>query len=118
LSDKEKDQDQDNATEDQQIEDAEVVEELPAEDVESDVDADENQPSDEAAEEVQESDQAEVLTDPSEVQLPAQQKSSVIPMVIGGAVAAALGFGAAVALGVTGGSQPSTYAQETSALKA
>jgi len=116
LSDKEKNQDQDNATEDQQIEDAEVVEELHAEDVESDVEADEDQPSDEAAEEVQESDQAEVLTDPSEVQLPAQQKSSVIPMVIGGAVAAALGFGAAVALGVTGGSQPSTYAQETRAL--
>ena len=116
MSDKEKDQDQDNATEDQQIEDAEVVEELPAEDVESDVDADEKQPSDEAAEEVQESDQAEVLTDPSEVQLPPQQKSSVIPMVIGGAVAAALGFGAAVTLGVTGGSQPSAYAQETRAL--
>ena len=116
MSDKEKNQDQDNATEDQQIEDAEVVEELHAEDVESDVEADEDQPSDEAAEEVQESDQAEVLTDPSEVQLPAQQKSSVIPMVIGGAVAAALGFGAAVALGVTGGSQPSTYAQETRAL--
>jgi len=116
LSDKEKNQDQDNATEDQQIEDAEVVEELHAEDVESDVEADEDQPSDEAAEEVQESDQAEVLTDPSEVQLPAQQKSSVIPMVIGGAVAAALGFGAAVALGVTGGSQPSAYALETRAL--
>ena len=116
MSDKEKNQDQDNATEDQQIEDAEVVEELHAEDVESDVEADEDQPSDEAAEEVQESDQAEVLTDPSEVQLPAQQKSSVIPMVIGGAVAAALGFGAAVVLGVTGGSQPSAYAQETRAL--
>jgi len=116
LSDKEKNQDQDNATEDQQIEDAEVVEELHAEDVESDVEADEDQPSDEAAEEVQESDQAEVLTDPPEVQLPPQQKSSVIPMVIGGAVAAALGFGAAVVLGVTGGSQPSAYAQETRAL--
>lgn len=116
MSDKEKDQDQDIATEDQAIEDAEVVEELPSESAEPEPDEDENQTSDEAPEDAQEPDQAEVLTDPSEMQMLPQPKSSVMPMVIGGAVAAALGFGAAVALGLTGGSQPSAYDQESRAL--
>ncbi len=95
MSDNEKDkveaEDNDTSTEAVLIEDAEVVEEVAAEEV-SPEDASEPEPTvDDGT--------AEVAVDPSEMQPVAKPGNPLIPMVFGGIVAGAIGFGAATYLG-------------------
>ncbi len=113
MSDKEKDQDIPKENPAEPIEDAEIIEEVAAEVEEAPVEEPENQAEEVTEEETPE--EPEVLVDPSEMQMPPAQRSPIAPMIIGGVVAAAIGFGAATVLqfDLFGSNQPSAYAQET-----
>ena len=113
MSDKEKDQETPKDPAAEPIEDAVVVEEVAAEPEEDVAKEDENQAeeatNDEPAEE------AEVLVDPSDMQMPLAQRSPIVPMILGGAVAGAIGFVAATVLqlDLLGSGQPTAYELET-----
>lgn len=122
MSEKEKDQVQSEAQDDQVIEDAEIVDELSAEECSPEQEVVEERPDEDAGDEVASdpedsaSEEAEVLADPSDMQMPSTSRGPLLPMALGGAVAAALGFGAAFVLGLGTGNEPSAYQQETRVL--
>ena len=117
MSDKDKDLDTPKEATAEAIEDAEVIEEVSAEVTEdaTETAAEEigNQVEEVTEEEAPE--EPEVLVDPSDMQMPPEQRSPLVPMILGGVVAGAIGFGAATVLQLDlfGSDQPTAYAQET-----
>lgn len=106
MSDNEKDQDKVEAEDTNPVEEAQVIE-LEAEEVVE-------QDGEQTVESVGES--AEVAVDPSEMQPVVKQRSSLLPLLLGGVVAGAIGFGSATYLNFGGDSATEAKLAELTAI--